>query len=236
MQPCQGPRAAGGGGGSRGFLQLSACSRPAWPRQGTAANLAAAPDLGSNRRRGWGSSLLRDAPGQGRGARGAGSRRQQPRGSRERRTMRGGCLGGAEGGFAEPIWSALPAASRPSPSGEAGLRAAAQPVASQPLRERERGERAPARPCGCNFQPRLPGERHFWWLLEGQGLLLFKGVWLSWTAFEQVGRLMWGSPHPDPSPAKHPTHNRRFFLNELKWMNGLDFIMWLPFLRGRFVF
>lgn len=98
MQPCQGPRAAGGGGGSRGFLQLSACSRPAWPRQGTAANLAAAPDLGSNRRRGWGSSLLRDAPGQGRGARGAGSRRQQPRGSRERRTMRGGCLGGAEGG------------------------------------------------------------------------------------------------------------------------------------------
>lgn len=53
-------------GSSRGFLQLSACSRPSWPRQGTAAtrgasclmaarNLAAALDPGPNRRRGAGA-------------------------------------------------------------------------------------------------------------------------------------------------------------------------------------
>lgn len=61
--------AAAGGrrrGSSRGFLQLSACSRPSWPRQGTAAtrgtsclmaarNLAAALDPGPNRRRGAGA-------------------------------------------------------------------------------------------------------------------------------------------------------------------------------------
>ena len=39
-----------------------------------------------------------------------------------------------------------------------------------------------------------------------------------------------GSPYPDPASAsaKQPTCNRRFFLNELKWINSLDFIMWLP--------
>lgn len=53
-------------GSSRGFLQLSACSRPSWPRQGTAAtrgasclmaarNLAAALNPGPNRKRGAGA-------------------------------------------------------------------------------------------------------------------------------------------------------------------------------------
>lgn len=161
MQPCQGPRAAGGGGGSRGFLQISACSRPAWPRQGTAANLAAAPDLGSNRRRGWGSSLLRDAPGRGRGTRGAGFRRQQPRGSREPRTMRGeAAWEGPRGDFAELIWSA-PAASSPlAPSGEAGLRASAL---RSGFPASARGSEQSARPpgCGCNFQSRFSPAQTF---------------------------------------------------------------------------
>lgn len=55
-------------GSSRGFLRLSACSQPSWPRQGTARdamlgascfmaarNLAAALDPGPNRRRGAGA-------------------------------------------------------------------------------------------------------------------------------------------------------------------------------------
>lgn len=37
------------------------------------------------------------------------------------------------------------------------------------------------------------------------------------------------SARPDPFSAKHPTRNRRFFLNELEWINSSDFIMWLPF-------
>lgn len=115
----------GGGGGSRGVLQTSACSRPAWPRQATAANLAALPDLGPNRRRGWSSPLLRDAPRPGEGSQGGlvpdasshwGSRRMEDNGR--------GRPGGAEEGISPSPVGALcpPPASPLSPPGEAGPR------------------------------------------------------------------------------------------------------------------
>lgn len=168
---CQGPRAAGGGGGSRGFLQISACSRLAWPHQGTARNARsrqldggrelggrAAP--GPNRRRGWDFSLLRDALGQGGGRGGWFQTRTAAGGLGRRRTMGGGYLGGAGEEFLQAALerSSSPAAPSLSLGGsraEAGGERDGHRVASQPLAERER--RARARQFGCNFQLRFPG-------------------------------------------------------------------------------
>lgn len=46
-----------------------------------------------------------------------------------------------------------------------------------------------------------------------------------------------GSPHPDPLLCKNiPPATEGSFLNELKWINSLDFIMWLPLSAGFFFF
>lgn len=176
MPPCQGPRAAGGGGGSRGFLQISASSRPAWPRQGPARPArrrwlhgarepGTAADPGAHRRRGRGSPLLpfllRDAPGREGGRRCCLWTRAAAGGG-------GGAVGddrgqcgeaageGPRGDLATPLWS-VPARHRP-PSLPRGSRAQAcgepRPPTGFPASVSERG--AQARQFAGNFQLRFP--------------------------------------------------------------------------------
>lgn len=140
MPPCQGPRAAGGGGSSRGFLQISASSRPAWPRQGPARPArrrrlhggrepGTAADPGAHRRRGRGSpllpSLLRDAPGREVGRRDCLWTRAAAGGSGMTADNEGRLPGRGRGGtWPRRFGALLPAASPPLCLGEAGPRPA----------------------------------------------------------------------------------------------------------------
>lgn len=172
MPPCQGPRAAGGGGGSRGFLQISASSRPAWPRQSPARPArrrrlhggrepGAAADPGAHRRRGRGSpllpSLLRDAPGRKGGRRGCLWTGAAAGGVGDDRGQCGEAAGeGLRGDLAAPLWSAparrqppsLPRGSRAQACGEPRL------PTGFPASVSERGARA--RQFAGNFQLRFP--------------------------------------------------------------------------------
>lgn len=161
MLPCQGPPAAGGGGGSRGFLQISACSRPAWPRQGTARNrrsrqLAGGLELGGG---GWSPTEAQAwlGPCSSPGCPGLGKGRGRGRGGCFRWNSRcgvgqsrgpcwwGSCRGGAGGDFVAQLWGAPARVQLALSLGRSRAEAGGErrPPSGFPVSGRPRGELGP---------------------------------------------------------------------------------------------